>query len=96
MVRTRLLEAWWAGHAAWLLRRSGARHDDVLDRLRGGVLDVGEGLVAVRLGAAPAVALAQLDRLAWIAGVARACGALSEPDAARLDAAVAAARALLR
>ena len=90
MVRNRLLESWWAGRTAWLLRRTSARwrHRDLHARLRSAALDLGAEIVAVRHGAPGQRISEAADRLAWLAGVAEVCGAVSAADAAELRAAL--------
>lgn len=97
MSRTRLLECWWRGRTAWLLDRTRARwrHRDLHARLRSEALDVGARLVEVRHGQDPAGARAGLDRLAWLAGVARDCGALAGDEADELGRCIDVTRALL-
>ncbi|MEZ4237203.1 MAG: hypothetical protein R3F59_13830 [Myxococcota bacterium] len=91
--RGRLLEAYWAGVAAWVLRRRGPwwRRDVLGERLQRAVLDVGEALVAERHGA-DALPLA-LDRLDWLLGLAERQG---RPEVPRLREALAAVSAMAR
>lgn len=84
---TRALEAYWAGLTAWCLDetdRPARRHADVVGRIRGRVLELGEHLVALRHGASVGEVLHALDRLAWLLGIAEQRGALTATQLARL------------
>ena len=97
-MRTRALEAYWAGFTSWWLARMARRwrRTELGDRLTRTALDVGTALVADRHAPAPAELARALDQLGWLVGIGLETRFLSAEEGERATTALDVVREMSR